>query len=147
MQPPVFIYRISHFFYKYKLKPVCFLFDYFNRFVFKCWIPGSASIGKNFSVGYWGIGVIIHSNTIIGDDCQVNQNVTIGRKYNAEGAPVIGNHVYIGANSVVYGKITIGDNTVIGALSLINKDIPAGCFAAGIPARIIKQNTPGSHTA
>lgn len=139
MQPPIIIYRISRFFFLIYLKPISFIFDYLNRLVFRCWIPGSAKIGKGFSVGYWGIGVVIHSNSVIGNYCQVNQNVTIGRKMTEPGVPTLGDHVYIGANSVILGNISIGNNTIIGALSLVNKDIPANCFAAGIPAVIIRK--------
>ena len=146
MQPPVIIYRISRFFYDLKIKPISWLFDYSNRLFFKCWIPGSARIGKNFTVGYWGIGVIIHSNTIIGDNCQVNQNTTIGKKITTNGVPKLGNNVYIGANCVIYGAISIGDHAVIGPLSLVNTNIPANTFAAGVPAKPIKENSSSKDT-
>ncbi len=134
MQPPILLYRLSHLFYRIKLIPVCWIIDYLNRLVFRCWIPGSARIGKGFSVGYWGIGVVIHSDAVIGDHCTVSQNVTIGRNKSEPGVPVIGDDVYIGANAVVYGKITIGDHAVIGALSLVNKDVAPNSFVAGVPA-------------
>jgi acetyltransferase-like isoleucine patch superfamily enzyme len=31
--------------------------------------------------------------------------------------------------------VTIGDHSVVGARSLVNRDIPAHTFAAGIPAK------------
>lgn len=138
MQPPLLIYRLSRLFYKLKLIPICWILDYTNRIIFRCWIPGSASIGKKCSVGYWGIGVIIHSDTIIGDYCQIGQHVTIGRKHTEQGVPRIGNHVYIGAHTVIYGNITIGDNAQIGSMSLVNKNVEANTFVAGVPAQKIK---------
>lgn len=48
----------------------------------------------------------------------------------------IGNGVYIGPNAVVQLGITIGDGAIIGALSLVNRDVPAGAKAYGVPARI-----------
>lgn len=33
---------------------------------------------------------------------------------------------------------TIGDNVIIGAGSVVTKDIPSNCFAAGNPATVIK---------
>lgn len=140
MQPPIILYRISRFFYRLYLRPLSVIFDYLNRLIFRCWIPGSAQIGKHFSVGYWGIGVVIHSKSVIGDHCQINQNVTIGKKMNEPGVPTLGDHVYVGANSVVLGNIRIGNNTIIGAMSLVNKDIPENCFAAGVPATVIRTN-------
>ena len=37
--------------------------------------------------------------------------------------------------------MTIGDGCVIGAGSVVVKDIPADCFAAGNPARVIREIT------
>jgi len=50
----------------------------------------------------------------------------------------IGHDCWLGANVVVCPGITIGDNCVIGAGSVVTRDIPAGTFAAGVPARVIR---------
>lgn len=50
----------------------------------------------------------------------------------------IGNHVFIGARVFILKGVTIGDNTVIGAGSIVSKDIPANCIAAGNPCKVIK---------
>lgn len=52
---------------------------------------------------------------------------------------IINNDVWIGANSVVLPGITIGEHVVIGAGSVVTKDIPGYCVAVGNPARVIKQ--------
>lgn len=49
----------------------------------------------------------------------------------------IGNRVFIGANSTILMNVSIGDDAIIGAGSVVNKDIPAGMVAAGVPARVI----------
>lgn len=55
-------------------------------------------------------------------------------------APVkIGSDVMIGARSIILKGVTIGDRAVIGAGSVVTKDIPADCIAAGSPCRVIKQ--------
>jgi hypothetical protein len=36
--------------------------------------------------------------------------------------------------------IKIGSHIIIGNNSFVNKDIPSGCFAAGTPIKIIKEN-------
>lgn len=51
----------------------------------------------------------------------------------------IGKNVWLGAKVIVLKGITIGDNTVIGAGSVVTRDIPSGCVAAGNPARVIKK--------
>ncbi len=89
------------------------------------------------------VGICICPDAVIGKNCQIFQNVTIGMgKHNPElktSAPIIGNKVVIWANSVVAGGIKIGDNAVIGANSLVIRDVPANTVVAGNPARIIRQ--------
>jgi|SRR5690554_308029 len=140
MNPVVKLYRLGNFFHRNKLSFIGKFISYFNRLLFSVWLPSSASIGKNFTVGYWGLGIVIHSNTVIGDNCQINQNVTIGRNFGDKLVPVIGNDVYIGAGSVVFGEIKIGNNVIIGSNSLINKDVPDNCTVVGNPMKIIQTN-------
>lgn len=41
-------------------------------------VPYQARIGKGIKLGYGGIGVVIHSESVIGRNCSVGQQVTIG---------------------------------------------------------------------
>ena len=134
------LYRIGHFFHKYGFVKVAKSISYLNRVLFGRWIPSSAEIGENFKCGYGGIGVVIHNDTKIGNNCVIAQNVTIGRKFRDEKVPVIGNDVYIGANSVVFGEITIGNNVIIGAGSIVDKDVPDNSTVFGNPMRIIESD-------
>ena len=52
---------------------------------------------------------------------------------------VIGDDVWIGANSVILPGVTIGDNSVIGAGSVVTQDIPANSVAYGVPCRVIRE--------
>ena len=68
------------------------------------------------------MGVVVHSDCSIGDDCIICQQVTIGggnSRY--PGVPTIGNHVYMAKGSVIIGGITIGDHVTIGANAVVNK--------------------------
>jgi len=140
MSIPVKLYRVGNFLYRKKFKNFSKLISFLNRFLFATWVPSSASIGKNFVLGYGGLGVVIHSKASIGHNCQINQNVTIGRNFGDKSVPKIGNDVYIGAGSVVFGEITIGNNVIIGSNSLINKSIPDNCTVVGNPMKIIQTN-------
>ena len=60
---------------------------------------------------------------------------------------MIGNEVYIGANSVIAGKISIGDGVLIGACSLVNNTVPDLSVVLGVPAIIISLNTDFSLVA
>jgi serine O-acetyltransferase len=104
-------------------------------------IPASAKIGHSFYIGHFG-GIIINADAIIGTNCNISQGVTVGVSGlgGKRGVPVIGNEVYIGANTVVAGKITVGNNVLIGACSLVNFSLLDNSVALGVPAVIISQN-------
>jgi serine O-acetyltransferase len=145
----VFQYRITHFVYsKVKWQPFRLFFLLFTLVWQKAIeiltgisIPASAKIGHSFYIGHFG-GVIINSNAVIGNNCNVSQGVTIGVSGLGEkrGVPVLGNEVYIGANSVLAGKITIGNNVLIGACSMVNTSVPNNAVVIGVPAVVISQN-------
>lgn len=57
--------------------------------------------------------------------------------YTKIGRVMIGDNVFIGAESVVLPGVTIGDNVIIGANSTVTHDVPAGMVVAGTPAKVI----------
>ncbi|MDQ3440671.1 MAG: hypothetical protein M3478_10020, partial [Planctomycetota bacterium] len=65
----------------------------------------------------------------------VMHNVTAGTNM-TEGAPTIGNDVFIGCGAVILGDIKIGDGVRIAANSLVVSDVPSGAMAMGVPARV-----------
>ncbi len=52
----------------------------------------------------------------------------------------IGSNVWIGAGVTVLPGVTIGDNVTIGAGSMVNRDIPSGCVAVGVPCKPMRRN-------
>ncbi|MDR3319734.1 MAG: acyltransferase [Desulfovibrio sp.] len=52
---------------------------------------------------------------------------------------VIGDYAWIGMNSLVLKGVTIGEGAVVGAGSVVSRDVPPHCLAAGAPARVIRQ--------
>ncbi len=54
---------------------------------------------------------------------------------------VLGNDVWLASGVIVCGGVTIGDGAVVGAGSVVTRDIPPHTFAAGVPARVIREIT------
>ena len=99
-------------------------------------IHPSASIGTRFFLDH-ATGVIIGAFAIIGDDVTIMQNVTIGRKQALPNrAPRIGRGVLLTAGATILGDVSVGDFARIGAGALVQHDVPGGCTAVGVPARL-----------
>ncbi|XAS65970.1 hypothetical protein V3C33_10610 [Micrococcaceae bacterium Sec5.7] len=111
-----------------------FIFNKFN-----CRVPFLARIGEGTRLGIGGIGTVIHPDSIIGRDCVIAQNVTLGGRVRGNGTPVIGNNVFIAPGAKCFGG-KIGSNVVIGANSVVLDEIPDNCVVAGVPARIISRD-------
>ncbi|MCK4830814.1 hypothetical protein KA005_84665 [bacterium] len=47
----------------------------------------------------------------------------------------IGNNVWVSTGSIILFGVEIGDNAIISAGSVVTKDVPAGAFVGGNPAR------------
>lgn len=73
--------------------------------------------------------MVINPESVIGEHCIIHPNVLIGRTRNKQGAPKIGNHVFIGNGAKIIGNCTIGDFCFISPGAFITKDIPSGCVA------------------
>ncbi|MCD7785685.1 MAG: serine O-acetyltransferase [Oscillospiraceae bacterium] len=92
------------------------------------------------TLAYGGVGVVIHKNAVIGKDCIIESNVTIGGRNNIPGAPVIGDNVFIGTGAKILGNIRIGSGSIIGANAVVIYDVPEKCSVGGIPAKILHEN-------
>lgn len=94
--------------------------------------------GKGLNIHHYGC-VVINKYAKIGDYCEIQQCVNIGRNKDEFDVPVIGNHVFIGPGVKLFGKIYIADNVKIGAGSIVTKSFDeVGCTICGNPARKIK---------
>lgn len=83
-----------------------------------------------------GFSTIVSARSI-GENCWINQQVTVGYT-NQNDTPTIGNNVRITAGAKVFGNITIGDNSIIGANAVVCKNVPPNCTVVGVPAHIVK---------
>jgi len=111
-----------------------------------CLVLGDVRVGKDTWIGPYTILDGSGGGLVIGDGCALSAGVHVYTHDTVDSvisgadvatAPVhIGNHVYIGPQTVISKGVTIGDYCVIGAHSLVNRDIPPGSKAFGNPARV-----------
>lgn len=126
------IYYLSHFLYRRNFKRLSYALKYLNIFIFRAYIPPEVFIGERLDLPHGGFGIVMHRDTIIGDDAIIFHNVTI-----ADGGITIGDRVYIGTGATILGPISIGDDVVIGSNTFIDFDIPSNSKVVGYKARII----------
>jgi len=117
-------------------------------------ISEQAQIMIGDDVGISGGGIAAKECVVLGNSVMLGANTFItdtdfhtldkkNRRYateNITSAPVhIANNVFIGMDSLVLKGVSIGTNAIIGARSVVTKNIPPNCIAAGNPAKVIKQ--------
>ena len=80
--------------------------------------------------------------TLIFKNVNLSKGVSIGQENRGkrQGAPTIGNQVYLGINSTIVGKITIGDDVLIAPNSYVNCDVPSHSIVIGNPCKIIHRD-------
>jgi serine O-acetyltransferase len=99
-------------------------------------IHPSASIGTSVFLDH-ATGIVVGAFVTIGDEVTIMQNVTIGRQVETpDRAPRIGRGVLLSSGATVLGDVGIGDFARIGAGSVVTSDVPRGCTAVGVPARL-----------
>lgn len=89
-------------------------------------------------------GIVFGSNIEIGPGTKIissNHDITNFNKQIIGNPIIIGDNVWIGANSVVLPEIIIGTNVIIGAGSVVTKNIPSNCIAVGNPCVKIKDKS------
>ena len=99
------VYRIFRWFHERGIptQPIRFFVERLTEIVTGISIPAQAQIGKGLRIHHFG-GIIIHSETVIGEGCTIYHGVTLGDRGGWGGAPRIGNHVMIGAGAKILGR-------------------------------------------
>ena len=131
-------YRVAHWLWSQGRETLAFYLQSRSSELFQVDIHPAAKIGAGVFLDH-GTGITIGETAVVGDDVSMLHGVTLGGT-SAEGGdrhPKIGKGVLLGANASVIGNILIGDYAKIAAGSVVLKPVPAGCTAAGVPARLV----------
>ncbi len=96
------------------------------------------SIGDNVMFGT-RVMIITPMHPMLGEE-RIMQDFPDGFHDIEYSKPVtIGSNVWLASGVIVCPGVTIGDNAVIGAGSVVTRDIPSNCFAAGVPCKVIRE--------
>jgi acetyltransferase-like isoleucine patch superfamily enzyme len=111
---------------------------------------GCIAIGNHSFINY-GSSIAARASVKIGSYCHLghytlvidnHQHDVVRHTELPRSDPVIiEDHVWIGSKAVVLPGVRIGSRAVIGAGSIVTKDIPPRCVAAGNPARVLRHLT------
>ena len=131
-------HRVAHWLYNEGRETLAFYLQSRSSELFQVDINPATRIGRGVFVDH-GTGIVIGETAVIGDDVSMLQGVTLGGTGAEQGDrhPKIGRGVLLGAGAKVLGNITIGDYAKIASGSVVLKPVPAGCTAAGVPARLV----------
>jgi serine O-acetyltransferase len=109
---------------------------------FNCILPEECSVGAGTRFHHHGASIIVHPSVVIGQNCNIYNQVVIGGGHDGpDGPPIrilIGNNVNVSAGAKILcksGTLRIGDGSTIGANAVVLSDVPPNSLAVGIPAR------------
>jgi len=111
--------------------------------VFQTDIHPAARFGRGIFLDH-ATGLVVGETAVVADDVSMLQDVTLGGTGKAAGDrhPKIGRGVMIGAGAKILGNIEVGENARIAAGSVVLRAVPAHATVAGVPARIVRIQTP-----
>ena len=126
---------------------------YWHVVWYRVWsVAAGAEIDLNAQIGGGLLmphpnGIVIHPDVVIGPNCLIFQQVTLGTGGRIPGCPTLGGHVDVGAGAKILGGVTVGDHAKIGANAVVLDNVPAGATAVGAPARTITREPAVTQSA
>lgn len=132
------LHRVAHGLYKRGWFTLARVISQFSRTMTGIEIHPGATIGRRFFIDH-GMGIVIGETSEIGDDVLMYQGVTLGGtgKDSGKRHPTIGNEVVIGTGAKILGNIRIGDHVKVGAGSVVVRSVPDYSTVVGVPGRVV----------
>ena len=145
----VFLYRLANRAWERKHRWLAVLL---TRRISRCYssdISYTARIGGGLRLPH-PRGVVIAAGVEVGQYAVIGQHVTLGGNFGRRDDtgrmfPRIGDRCCICPGAVVAGPITVGQYVVVGANAVVIHDVPDYAVVGGIPAKVIRIDTPESN--
>jgi serine acetyltransferase len=102
-----------------------------------CEIHYKADIGPGLLVLHPSLGVVVSGRAVVGSKLTLTGGNCLGMVDQSSDPLVIGSRVDFGANATVLGPLVMGDDVQVGAGAVVLADVPNGCTAVGVPARVV----------
>ncbi|MFI5372009.1 MAG: serine O-acetyltransferase [Candidatus Eisenbacteria bacterium] len=133
-------YRPAHVLWRWRVPVLPRLISHLARFLTGVEIHPGARVGRRVFIDH-GMGVVIGETAVVGDDCLIYQDVTLGGTSLDPGKrhPTLEHHVVVGSGAKILGNITIGHHTRVGSGSVVVKSAPPRSTLVGIPARALEE--------
>lgn len=89
---------------------------------------GIIEIGKGTAIGRDVVISNHDGHSVISPDYKICEPIKTGK------------HVWIGQGAVIRKGVTIGDGAIIASYAVVTRNVPPHSIAAGIPAKVIKND-------
>ena len=131
-------HRFAHELYKAGRKDFALYLQSQSSRIFSVDINPATRMGLGIMLDH-GTGIVIGETAVVGDNCSILQNVTLGGngKETGDRHPKIGDNVLLAAGAKVLGNIRVGRCSKVAAGSVVLNDVPDNKTVAGVPARIV----------
>jgi serine O-acetyltransferase len=129
------MYRVSRWLYKHKLKVLAAPLQVINHSLTGAEISHKADIGPGFRIGH-PHGLFIGPDVRVGHRSTFNQGTCLSSNMEMEdGAPAVGNYVYMSPGAKVFGAVKLGHRVWVGPNSVALKNIDDDKVVLGVPGR------------
>jgi serine O-acetyltransferase len=142
----VWIYRVSHWLWRHKLRLPARILSQVGRFFTGVDIHPGALLGRRLFIDH-GTGVVIGETAVLGERVRLYHGVTLGAKrfiVDESGVlvkgtarhPIVEDDVVIYAGATILGRVTIGRGSIIGGNVWLTHSIPPGSQISQAALRI-----------
>lgn len=143
---PVVLIRLAHSLGARGWRRTADLMRFLNMVLFGLEVPTRLEIGAGLILPHTQ-GTVLGAARI-GNNVTIFHQVTLGAStadygYDSRLRPVVEDDVTLSVGAKVLGAVTLGKGCVVGANAVVLRDVPPGCLAVGVPARIIARDGLG----